>query len=121
MTKNIYNPLENPKENPLTTSTRRGLTSFQGQQALANIGKNIRIARLRRRDTEQTAAERVGVSRHTWRRLEQGLPTVSIGLLIEAMIIYGFEKQLFELADPDLDTIGKSIEASTRPQRGVSK
>lgn len=109
------------KENPLVTSTRTGLVSFQGEQALVNIGKNIKVARLRRRDTEEMAAKRIGVSRHTWRRLEQGLPTVSLGVFIEAMVVYGFEKQLFELANPDIDETGKSLEAASRPKKGYNK
>lgn len=117
----VNNPLTNPDGNPLITSSRHGLTSFQGERALVAIGNNIRTARLRRRDTEEAVAQRVGVSRHTWRRLEQGLPTVSLGLFVEAMVIYGFERQLFDLANPDLDHIGKSMEAMHRPQRGIAK
>ncbi|HLS50988.1 MAG TPA: helix-turn-helix transcriptional regulator [Burkholderiaceae bacterium] len=97
---------------------RGPLLSFQSRQALKLVGKNLRTARLRRGESESLAAQRTGVSRHTWRRLEAGEPSVSLGLLFEALTIYGFTEQLFELANPDLDTEGKAHDAARRPKRG---
>lgn len=92
--------------------------SFIGRQALENLGLNVRTARLRRGETEEMAAQRAGVSRPTWRRLEAGNPAVSVGLAFEALQLYGFSEQLFSLADPDLDAEGRSKEAARRPLRG---
>lgn len=92
--------------------------SFIAQQALENLGLNIRTARLRRGDTEEIAAQRAGVSRPTWRRLEAGHPSVSVGLAFEALQLYGFSEQLFSLGDPDQDAEGRSKEAARRPLRG---
>ncbi|MGE4336130.1 MAG: helix-turn-helix domain-containing protein [Pigmentiphaga sp.] len=92
--------------------------SFQTRAALRSIGGRIRTARLRRGDTEIAAATRAGVARDTWRRLEQGQPTISVGLFIEALVLYGFAEQVFELADPALDSVGASMDASRRPKRG---
>jgi len=94
------------------------LTSFPGEQALKRMGQNIRTARLRRGESEELAGQRTGVSRHTWRRLEQGSPKVALGVLVEALVAYGFSEQLFDLADPELDLEGQARDAARRPMRG---
>ena len=94
------------------------LTSFPGEQALKRLGQNIRTARLRRGESEELAGQRTGVSRHTWRRLEQGSPKVALGVLVEALVAYGFSEQLFDLADPELDLEGQARDAARRPMRG---
>jgi len=94
--------------------------SFPAAAALKALGENIRTARLRRGESETLAAERAGVSRQTWRRLEKGHPAVSVGLLFEAMTVYGFGDQLFALADPALDAEGIARDAARRPLRGRS-
>ncbi len=94
------------------------LLSFQTESALIQVGGCIRIARLRRGESEDMACERVSVSRQTWRRLEQGHPGVSIGLLFEALLIYGFTEQLFELGHPDHDAEGKTRDAARIPKYG---
>lgn len=101
------------------TSTRLVL-SYQAESALKTVGSNIRTARLRRGESESMAAERLNVSRHTWRRLEAGSPAVSLGTFFQAMVTYGFSEQLYELADPDLDLEGKAQDAARRPMRGRS-
>lgn len=100
------------------TMPRGPILSFQSEQALKQLGLNIRTARLRRGESEALAAQRTGVSRHTWRRLEAGQPSVSLGLMFEAMTIYGFSSQLFELAHPDLDLEGQAQDAARRPKKG---
>ncbi len=65
-----------------------------------------------------SAAERAGVSRQTWMRLEAGNQAVSIGLVIEALQLYGFIEQLFLLGDPGLDSQGAAMDAARRPTRG---
>ncbi len=103
----------------MSDSLPRGpILSFQSEQALKQFGLNIRSARLRRGESEALAAQRTGVSRQTWRRLEAGEPSVSMGLLFEAMTIYGFAEQLFELADPELDLEGQAQDAARRPKKG---
>ncbi len=94
------------------------ILSFMSRNALTRVGENIKTARLRRGESEEMAAKRTGVSRQTWRRLEEGSPKVSVGLLFEAMYIYGFAEQLFELADPETDIEGIAHDAARRPQRG---
>ena len=96
------------------------LISFQTQQGLAQLGHNLRVARLRRGESETLAAQRIGVSRQTWRRMEEGDPAVSSGAIFEALSVYGFTDQIFSLADPDRDLDGKAQDAARRPKRGRS-
>lgn len=95
--------------------------TFDAAQALAQVGANLRTARLRRAETEAALAERIGVSRSTIVRLEKGDGGVSAALLFEALLQYGFSEQLFQLADPERDKVGQRLDAVRRPARGSRK
>jgi transcriptional regulator with XRE-family HTH domain len=95
--------------------------TFDTAAALARVGENLRTARLRRSETEAMLAARIGVSRATIARLEKGDGGVSAALLFEALMQYGFSDQLFALADPDQDNVGRRLDAVRRPSRGSRK
>ena len=95
--------------------------SFDAAEALARLGANIRTARLRRGETESMLASRMGVSRATVTRLERGDGGVSLALALEALLLYGYGDQVFALGDPDLDGVGKRMDAARRPSRGSRK
>lgn len=59
------------------------------QEALALLGKMIRLGRKKRRMTEHELAERLGVARSTLQRMEKGDPKVEIGLMFEAAALVG--------------------------------
>ena len=59
------------------------------REAVALLGKQIALARRRRRMTAQSLAERVGISRGTLQRLENGDVKVEIGVAFEAAAIVG--------------------------------
>ena len=52
---------------------------------LIELGQRLRIARLDRNDTMARFAERLGVSERTVRAMEQGLPTVQVGVWLNAL------------------------------------
>ena len=91
------------------------------QQALIQLGRNIHIARLRRKLRLEDLAERVGVSRYVMSDIEKGKPTTSIGSYIGALWALGLTDDLKNIADPDRDTEGKALEnaraPSTAPKR----
>lgn len=60
-------------------------------EALALMGKQIRLGRKERRWTAQELAERVGVSRGTIQRIEKGDPKVEIGVMFEAASLVGLK------------------------------
>lgn len=70
-------------------ATRKRTYSRYALEALALLGKMIRLGRLQRKLTAEELAGRIGVSRSTVRRIEKGDPRVEIGLMFEAAAIVG--------------------------------
>ena len=58
-------------------------------EALVNLGMNLRRYRLQKNDSQATFAERIGISRATYIKLEQGDHSVAIGYWIKAFTILG--------------------------------
>lgn len=72
-------------------------------QSLRQLGENLAIARVRRRESQRAWAQRLGVSVPTLIRLERGDPGVAIGILATAIWLVGRTPALAELASPALD------------------
>jgi transcriptional regulator with XRE-family HTH domain len=81
---------------------------------LARIGEGIRIARVRRRMTQEDLASRVSTTFHTIRRIEQGAPGTAIGFYFTALWVLGLFEDVRFLADPARDREGLIREASER-------
>lgn len=71
--------------------------------ALARLGADLAIARVRRRESQRVWAKRLGVSVPTLIRVERGDPGVSIGVIASALWMLGRAQALAELADPASD------------------
>ena len=82
---------------------------------LAGLGERLRAARQRRRVSQAELAVRIGVSRPTVIRLEQGDPNVAIGVLARVLAVLGLE------ADLDLpaasDEPGRLLQDRDLPRR----
>lgn len=87
------------------------------RQILCTVGKNIKIARKRRRMSEQRLADLAYTSRRTIQRLEAGEPGVGIGILISVLMILNLEKDMLNIAHPDKDQHGLFLEQGRLPQR----
>lgn len=87
--------------------------------ALQQLGARLRTARLRRKETVASTAERIGVSVSTYKRLEAGAEGVAVGAYFEALNLFGFASQLYALADPALDRQGEAHDQMNRSKRGV--
>lgn len=68
---------------------------------LAGLGESIRLARLRRKFSATTIAERAGISRNTLRAIERGDASVMIGAYTKVLFCLGLEKELGLLAHDD--------------------
>ncbi len=68
---------------------RRRTYSPRTTEAAALLGGRFREARIERRWTIQELAERIGVNRITVRKVEQGDPTVELGVAFEAAALLG--------------------------------
>ncbi|MBC2717061.1 MAG: helix-turn-helix domain-containing protein [Desulfobacteraceae bacterium] len=84
---------------------------------LARLGNHIRIARKRRGITMTEMSSRMFVTRKTLSRLENGDPGVSLTVLISALWVMGFEKDLLAVCNPEKDKVGIYRERQRLPQR----
>ncbi len=81
------------------------------------LGRNIRLARLRRGIPLSEMATKVGVTRKTMREIEQGRTRSALAHYATALWVLGLHEGLGRIADPDSDEHGKLLEASRLPQR----
>ncbi len=71
------------------------------RRLLEQVGTNLELARLRRRDSAKTVAERAGISRKTLYRAERGDPAVSLGIYARVLQALRLEQDLAKLAADD--------------------
>jgi transcriptional regulator with XRE-family HTH domain len=93
---------------PLPLPVKRALTKF---------GQDIRSARLRRRITTTTMAERAFITRMTLRKVEKGDPGVSLGIYATVLFVLGLAPRIADLADTRTDEVGLHLEEERLPQR----
>jgi transcriptional regulator with XRE-family HTH domain len=86
-------------------------------QPLAKLGENLRIARKRRRLRIVDLAQAAGCSQDTLRRLENGDPGVSIGVLARVLEAIGWAQELASMMDAAKDSDGLKAEVQRLPQR----
>jgi hypothetical protein len=71
--------------------------------AIEKLGADLAVARLRRKESLKTWAQRMGVSVPTLQRLEAGEPGVGIGIVATALWLIQRDGALAQLAAPELD------------------
>ena len=87
---------------------------------LSVVGEQIRLARLRRDLSIEQIAERAQCSRITVAKLEKGLPTVSIGVLLRVLYALQLDTDILLLArDDKLGHVIQDIEIKNKKR--VSK
>ena len=81
---------------------RKALTLLPTVRArLAEVGANIKLARLRRGLHASLVAERAGIARPTLYAIEQGNPRVSAGNYATVLFVLGLDKDLEGIARDD--------------------
>ncbi len=86
-------------------------------RALRSLGRDLAVARKKRRISAAEMAERLFISRDTLWRLEKGDPTVAIGTLATALFVLQLHDRLASLAAASGDTLGLEKEAELLPKR----
>ena len=86
------------------------------EQALSRLGRNIRTARLRRNWRHKDLAVRMGVTRFTVADVERGKPGTSAAAYLGALWALGLQDQHTPVADPDLHSVDKTLEAARAPR-----
>jgi transcriptional regulator with XRE-family HTH domain len=91
--------------------------SAAARKALAKLGGDIRDARRRRRLPMAVVADRAFTSRSTLQRVEQGDPSVGMGIYAAVLQALGLLDGLGLLADPSADTVGRAMADEALPRR----
>jgi transcriptional regulator with XRE-family HTH domain len=87
---------------------------------LEGYGGNLKLARLRRKYSAETVAQRAGISRKTLSKAEQGDPAVALGIYARVMQVLRLEDDLQKLAVDDL--LGRKLQdANLVPKRRAPK
>lgn len=89
----------------------------QVRRSLAKFGSDLGLARRKRGLTAQMMAERVGVARATFDRVEHGDPSVAVGVYAMAAFVLGLGTPLADLVDARTDEEGLLLEAERLPKR----
>lgn len=71
--------------------------------AIEKLGADLAVARLRRKESLRSWAQRLGVSVPTLQRLEAGDPSVGIGIVATALWLIQRDGALRQLAAPERD------------------
>ena len=80
--------------------------------AMQKLGADLAVARLRRKESLRSWAQRLGVTVATLQRLEAGDPGVSLGIVATALWLVNRDSELRNLAAPEHDQ--GAIEMSIR-------
>lgn len=86
-------------------------------RALAKLGRDFSLARRRRRLTQASFAERIGISLATVKRLEKGEPGVAIETVVRALYVLGEIDRINTLLDTSEDTLGLVLMDEQLPVR----
>lgn len=105
---NRYTVLNMRQEQPLP---------FEVAQQIHQLGQRIRLARVRRRMSQDELAKTCQIARTTLHRIEAGAPGVAIGALYTVLWTLGLLSTASGVADPDLDDHGKILEAARQAKR----
>jgi hypothetical protein len=90
--------------------------SSSTKASIEHLGADLAVARLRRKESLQTWAQRMGVSVGTLIRLEAGDPSVGVGIVATALWLIQRDGALGELASPesDLGAINLSVQEAKK-------
>lgn len=89
------------------------------KDTLGKLGRDIAVARKRRRIAMTDMAARMMVSLDTLQRLEKGDPKVGIGIIATALWVLGLHGRLNVLVAPETDEVG--LQEEIRRLRGGSR
>lgn len=87
------------------------------RRSLVKLGADLTTARKKRNLTAMMMAERLGVAKSTYLRVEKGDPTVSMGVYAMVLFVLGFGDALGEIVDPRRDDQGLLLDVERLPKR----
>ena len=87
------------------------------RRSLEKFGADLALARRKRHVTTAMMAERLGVAKSTYVRVEKGDPTVSMGVYAMALFVLGFGDAFGDLVDASRDEQGLLLDEQRVPKR----
>ncbi|RXR30877.1 MULTISPECIES: helix-turn-helix domain-containing protein [Sphingobium] len=87
------------------------------RRSLAKLGADIALARRKRSLTVQMMAERLGVAKSTYLKIEKGDPSVALGTYAMAFFVLGFNDVLGDVLDARHDEQGLLLDQQRIPKR----
>jgi transcriptional regulator with XRE-family HTH domain len=87
------------------------------RRSLTKLGHDLAVARRKRRLTMAMVAERTGLAKSTYARIEKGDPAVALGAYAMALFALGLGEVFGELMDPGRDDQGMLLDEARLPKR----
>jgi hypothetical protein len=87
------------------------------RRAVVKLGSDIAIARRKRSFTVNMMAERIGVHKTTYLKVEKGDPRVAFGIYAMTLFVLGLSDGLAAIADPSRDDTGLLLDNERLPKR----
>ena len=82
---------------------------------LEALGQRLKDARLRRRFSMETVCARADISRPTLYKVENGDPSVAMGIYVQVLRVLGMVEDLSMIAKEDV--LGRRLQDESLPQR----
>ena len=89
--------------------------------AIEKLGADLAVARLRRKESLRSWAQRLGVTVPTLQRLEAGDPSVGIGIIATALWLIKRDGELGNLAAPEHDQGAMEMDVREAVELGRSR
>ena len=89
--------------------------------AIEKLGADLAVARLRRKESLRSWAQRLGVTVPTLQRLEAGDPSVGIGIVATALWLIQRDGELRSLAAPEHDQGAIELDVREAVELGRSR
>lgn len=99
------------------TNASSHVTPHRIADLATQLGKRIRVARIRRKLRQQDLADRAGLSRTAIEAVEAGKLSTGLGTYLQALWAMGLADGLSLVADPGLDRDGLALELNAQTMR----
>jgi len=87
------------------------------RRSLIKFGHDLAVARRKRQLTMGMMAERTGLAKSTYARIEKGDPAVAMGAYAMALFVMGFGEVFGDLTDARRDDDGLLLDEERLPKR----
>jgi len=87
------------------------------EQAIKKVGNNLRIARLRRKQTIEEVAEKIGTGARAIRAAESGKASTGVAVYAALLWAYDLLQPFGDLADPHTDEKGLALSGNGKAVR----